>query len=342
MFKICKSPIFIVGNSRSGTTLMSNILRRHSEIHGLSEIHFFEQLWSPESEQENLDTKAAISFGQRLLAIATEGRLSTGSIDKYQLESAEMVNRLNGCILSYPAVYKAFIYHECRKNGKQIPCEQTPRYIYFLDDVFEIFPDARILVMVRDPRDILLSQKTKWKKQQYRATPISALERLRTWANYHPMLLSQMWKKAMVAADRYRDDSRVKWVYFEELLKNPTDSVADVCSFLNVTFYPDMLTVPKSRSVQAESYAGSDSDGISVLPIARWKEGLNTADVFWCQAVAGRQMKGLGYNVVELSPNLVKIGLSAMTMPIKAAIALAMNLSQSKDLLGSIHRRLFS
>ena len=38
--------IFIVGNSRSGTTMFSRILNNHDEIFSFHEIHFFEELVS--------------------------------------------------------------------------------------------------------------------------------------------------------------------------------------------------------------------------------------------------------------------------------------------------------
>lgn len=36
--------IFIVGNSRSGTTMMGRILGNHTDVFTFHELHFFEQL----------------------------------------------------------------------------------------------------------------------------------------------------------------------------------------------------------------------------------------------------------------------------------------------------------
>ena len=38
------SYVFIVGNSRSGTTLMSRVFRNNPETHAFNELHFFENL----------------------------------------------------------------------------------------------------------------------------------------------------------------------------------------------------------------------------------------------------------------------------------------------------------
>ena len=51
--------------------------------------------------------------------------------------------------------------------------------------------------MVRDPRDVLLSQKNKWKRKFLGANDIPFFELLRARFNYHPYTISKMWKTAV-------------------------------------------------------------------------------------------------------------------------------------------------
>ena len=62
-------PIYIVGNSRSGTTIMAIILRQNREIFSFRELHFFEQLWSQEDKHKVLSRSQADTFrlGARLV-----------------------------------------------------------------------------------------------------------------------------------------------------------------------------------------------------------------------------------------------------------------------------------
>ena len=39
--------IFIVGASRSGTTMLNRVLGNHSQIAALNELHYFGDLWQP-------------------------------------------------------------------------------------------------------------------------------------------------------------------------------------------------------------------------------------------------------------------------------------------------------
>jgi alcohol sulfotransferase len=53
--------------------------------------------------------------------------------------------------------------HEAERTGASIPCEQTPRNLFYLGEILEHFPEARVIHMVRDPRDVAVSQFFQWK-----------------------------------------------------------------------------------------------------------------------------------------------------------------------------------
>ena len=332
------SHIFIVGNSRSGTTLTSNLLKSHPLVHSFGEIHFFEQLWKPEDNSE-LDWQDAIKLGAKLLGIARDSRLLLKNPEKYNEEASAMLAEYADEKITYVAVYKKFLSYESKLNDKQIPCEQTPRYVFYLKEILQIFPESRVIILLRDPRDILLSQKNKWKQYWSRSNCIHVRELIRTWSNYHPILLAQMWKQAMIAASKHKNDPRVKMVHFEDLLQNTENVVSDICDFSGLEFNSKMLEVPSSKSTLAKQ---DDSvKGVSSAPIARWKKMLPNTDLFWCQKIAGPEMEKLGYEIENRAINPFLLGLSAILFPIKAVISLSLNLSQSRNLLGSIRRRLF-
>ena len=56
--------IFIVGSSRSGTTMMGRILGNHSEIFTFKELHFFGTIWTNNSNQ-NLSKKQQVELLSR-------------------------------------------------------------------------------------------------------------------------------------------------------------------------------------------------------------------------------------------------------------------------------------
>ena len=78
-------------------------------------------------------------------------------------------------------------------------------------------------------RDVLLSQKRKWKRRFLGGTDLPIKESFRDWINYHPITISRIWHTAVSAADRFSNNDNVLLVYFEQLLANPETTVEKIC-----------------------------------------------------------------------------------------------------------------
>ena len=66
-------------------------------------------------------------------------------------------------------VFAAAVHQLAQAAGKSIPCEQTPRYIFYARALLEIYPTAQIVHMVRDPRAVMASQKMRWQRRRLAA-----------------------------------------------------------------------------------------------------------------------------------------------------------------------------
>ena len=64
--------IFIVGSSRSGTTMMGRILGKHPDVFTFKELHFFGTIWTNCTESI-LDKKQQIHLLSRLFCIQQNG-----------------------------------------------------------------------------------------------------------------------------------------------------------------------------------------------------------------------------------------------------------------------------
>ena len=58
--------IFIVGSSRSGTTMISRVLNQHHLVHTFKELHFFSQIYSSR-KKDHISAKKAIEIMNVLL-----------------------------------------------------------------------------------------------------------------------------------------------------------------------------------------------------------------------------------------------------------------------------------
>ena len=151
--------IFVVG--RSGTTMMGRILGRHSMVFTFHELHFFEYLWNPDDVPPVLSIDQASLLAARLLTIQRDGYFTQADPQQY-LEEAQAVIEGSRESLTPPAVFGLFLDYETRRYGKSISCDQTPRNLFYLREVLDLYPNAYVVNMIRDPRGVLLSQKNRF------------------------------------------------------------------------------------------------------------------------------------------------------------------------------------
>ena len=243
----CDLIIFIVGNSRSGTTMMRRILGNHSTVHMLEELHFFEQLWSTADKRTVLNEHEATSLASKLFFIQRDGHNKKIDLPRHWEEASEMVNNMEEQKYAHE-VFREFLFHETSVHQKSVPCEKTPQDVFYIAEILELYPSAMIVNMVRDPRGILLSQKRKWQRKNMGASEMTKKQQRRLRINYHPITISKLWNSSQKAALRHAENSRVHTVIFENLLNNPAAEVTKLCQFLGIEFQDSMLKIPQVGS----------------------------------------------------------------------------------------------
>jgi hypothetical protein len=335
-----KRLIFLVGNSRSGTTMLGRALGLHSQVFTFEELHFFEQIWSASDINGSVDPGVAANLIARLLSHQRCGILNGPEWRDFISEAESTIAGHVGTH-TIAQVFQAFLEYETKRMGKSVPCDQTPRNVYYIGDILRLYPDARVVIMVRDPRDVLASQKRKWKMRFLGFNRDPVLEALRLKVNYHPVTTSLLWNAAVRAGDRYAHHERVCTVRFEDVLQNPSQEIQRICSFLDLSFESCMLAVPHVNS----SYEAPDEKrrGITKTPIGRWRDGaLSATEVYICQRLTADCMKRHGYEPSEVRPGLLRIGASLTTLPAKAALALVLNAGKVRSIPQAFRRRFAS
>ncbi len=326
--------LFVVGNSRSGTTLMAQILGRNYRVFTFTELHFAEHLWV--ERKPYVSKKSARKILHRLFC---SSRVHAFKSCKKCMFNNEIDYLLKDKMFPIKGLelFRDFLFYETKMNGKYIPCEQTPRNLFYLDAMLEFFPDAKVIYMVRDPRDVLLSQKFKWKRYfKAKNEPYPFSEAVRNFINYHPITISLLWRSSASFIIPYLSNPNIKCVKFEELIFEPKKCVVEVCNFIGVEFEKKMLDVPYAFS---SIFEDEEKNGFDIRRTGNWEKQLNSAEVFFIEKITGNLMERFGYQKSNKSPNPILVFYYLLTFLPKTFFAVIFNLSRNKSIFYSIYKR---
>jgi hypothetical protein len=297
--------IFIVGVSRSGTTLARRILDRHPRVGIATENHYLGHLLAWEGARHyfrrvgDLRDAAAI---RRLVELIYSGELQRRSrlreLSPYWRWLTERVPRadIEAYLLASDrterGVFEAFLRIYADRRGKAIMGEKTPAHLAYADTLLAWFPDARIVHCMRDPRAIHVSE---LRRRAETAVGIPYRQLVRAPVLLEAFVLLQVtwaWAAAVGRhrrlARRYPD--RYRLLRFEDLVTDPEGTLTDLCAFLGITFEPRMLEQRVTSRGALEGVSGFDADAAD-----RWRRVIRPRSQQAIERLLGRRLAEMGY-----------------------------------------------
>ena len=211
---------FIIGAQRSGTTLLRLLLNQHSMLSIPEEAGFL----MPVMQRKNLEDLNPLSPRKRqtLVRYLTQNR----QYQKWNLE-VEVLDRILTNELTQKQIISYLYWAFAQKHNKVICGDKTPSFIRKLDLLLDIYPDAMLIHIVRDGRDVYLSLK---KIEEPSAASIAVI-------SYEWNVKLAIIRRAIM---KYRD--RTMELRYEDLLCYPEKTLKGVCDFLGVSFEIEMLS----------------------------------------------------------------------------------------------------
>jgi hypothetical protein len=304
--------IFIVGASRSGTTMLNRIIGLHGEVMALNELHYFGDIWQPSGK--TLDKASLISMAEELLARHYHDLWGGTAEPVEKAKATEIVNALvpeqhNGYQL-FSAVM-AFISSE---NSCPNLCEQTPRNIFYAKDILDQYPNAHVIQLIRDPRAVLASQKNRWRRKFLGGIDVPWYEIIRVWVNYHPVTMSHLWNRASNIGLHLENHPRYLRIKFEDIISFPEVTVTKICQFLDLEFQENILDVPKVGSSTRKNV--DDSKGVSSDVVDAWQQQVTSGEVYISEKITEANMKLFSYKKMSDRTPLLSLAYNALIFPV--------------------------
>lgn len=333
------SPIFIVGNSRSGTTLLARILSKHTQVHILNETHFltsYKEQRKYFSQLKQQDKKHLINL---LLTVEYRGINYKNEYLKYSDEAKIVFSGCAEC-KTFSSLLAFFFKYTAKKKGKTICGDQTPSHIFHTEEILKIFPNAKFINIVRDPRAVLLSQKHKWKAAKKMRQPTREI--VRTFFNYHPFTTSLLWKKGVEAGRQAKSDlppNVFHALQFEKLLEDSESVLRKLCNFIEVGFETGMLDVDVAMS---SNETDEGKKGIRREVMNHWCKRLSGTEVFISERINGKLAEKEGYQLVHAKTGIFSLLFYFFYFPLHLAMAFLLNMNRVSNPISYISKKLIS
>lgn len=243
-----KNPVFLVGAERSGTTLLRLMLDHHPDIAFNSE---FEYAVDCIEDGEWPSREKFYEFLETDRIFQSSGFFLDLSLDfKEQLESFLKQKQKNKSIVG-ATVHRRF------------------------DELLKIWPDARFIHIVRDPRDVARSCiGMNWAGNVWTGVE-RWLEAEELWEELKPRL----------------DPANYTEIKFESLLQEPNSNLQRLCELMGTSYDPEMMSYPANSSY-------SLPEGNLAV---QWRRKLNSEQIKLVEARAGDLMHKRGYQLSELA-----------------------------------------
>lgn len=174
-----------------------------------------------------------------------------------------------------------FLSRYAAQRGKKRWGEKTPKNILRIDYLFRLFPNARFIHMIRDPRDVHCSVKEKAQTTTARWSDITADATARGWV------------KSIGRGIPWRDDfQRYLEVRYEDLTRDAAGVMRCVLEFLDEPWSDAVL---KARAANPLFARGNVNQQVFTTSVERWRQDLSNNEIDAIEAIAGPHMQELGY-----------------------------------------------
>jgi hypothetical protein len=269
-------PLFIFSLPRSGSTLLQRVLAADSQIASVAEP------W------------VLLPF---VYALRERGISAEYSHQSANLALNDFIKELpNGKKDYLSAIRSAMneLYRKATKdNDARYFLDKTPRYALIADEIIEIFPDGKFIILWRNPLAIIASiietwGDGKWNLAIYKIDLFDGLVNL---------------------IDSYQSHSeKVLAIQYESFLRFPEKELSKIAEHLELKLEPDLLKnfhQVKFGGIMGDTTGVKNYREVDTAPLEKWKATINNPlRKMWCRRylrwLGEERLRIMGYELNDL------------------------------------------
>jgi len=217
---------------------------------------------------------------------------------------------------SIPALFELLLHEFGKVHRATLVGEKTPNHLLYMPILESLFPNARFIHIVRDPRAVVHS---------WRSVP---------WSTGTLTGDAQVWRRYMMTARKHPPKQRggLLTLHYESLLRDPVGTVQQVCNFLDLRYEPEMLAFHAKQdtlvNTSREPWKKNVERALDPSRLDAWQNALELSDIAYIESIAWPEMMRWGY--APLTPRLQLIALLPVQRAKERLHRFAANLRRSR------------
>jgi hypothetical protein len=220
-------PFFLIGNPRSGTTLLRLMLNSHSLITVPPECGFAVWLYDKYKNQSFANAETVNLFIEDVIQTR---KFETWGVSKEEIK--EFTFSRKHCCYSDIVSSIYYTYAQSRNKHPLLIGDKNNFYISEISRIKEIFSNPKIVFIVRDGRDVALSYRELHNKtidSIYAPRLAYAIEDIANeWLINCNSIINESYPQSIL-------------ITYESLVASPKETLTYVCSFLEIEYEETML-----------------------------------------------------------------------------------------------------
>ena len=266
-------PLFIIGYPRSGTTYLLHLLLSsgHYPVYNFTETHFYSHYYRRYGPLENNK-----NFNRLCRDI-----VSSSWFKKSGVTCEEFMDNIK--IKEYGAVFSSIMNTISQKQNKKRWVEKTPWHLKFVREIVTDFPNAKFVLIVRDPRDVVLSIRN----YGWNSGILNMVVKI---------AIAWRWHMEHVCKDLYLSKAKYIVIKYEDLVLSLDKSIEKINNFLDLNIRADILKNSTFGVLgKPNSSFVKDTSASTNIPVYRWRNFSRKKDISIIEYAVGPQIKKWGY-----------------------------------------------
>ncbi len=284
--------VFILSMGRSGTTLLQNILDAHPTIVSPPESYFMLHLYTKYKNKTVWSDQDIVQFIDDLYTdrpFRLVWKLERSEVEASFKAAEKITSFAEACNVVRTSFHQAY-----KIDQLQILGDKNPSYTQFTKRIMRVYPKAKVIHMIRDPRGTANGHIHTFKR-----TDILAIGTIWSYTNLRIKRLSIQYP------------NQYYLLKYEDLVDNPKMVIQDLCTFLAIDFSEDMLAYRERVVEQFDEYTEHFKDKHRSLlkPIdpaiaEKWKTSMTKSQIRQIEYTTHRVAKQFGYVFDRPKPTL--------------------------------------